>query len=68
MDTDISRHVTWPHEVVYTVAGKPVVYDDISLSLFVRGYLIVMDGEKLVVKPHIAHHEQELMADTELYG
>ena len=66
-DTLISRHVTRPHEVVYTVAGKPVVYNDISLALFVNGYLIVMEGEKQAVKSQMAHHLQELIADIDLY-
>ena len=36
----MSRCVTWPREVVYTIAGKLVVYDDISLALFMRRYMI----------------------------
>ena len=50
------------------MAGNPGVDDHISLALFVSRYLIVMEGEKYVVKPHMARHLQELMADTNLYG
>ena len=45
-DTLISWHIVRPHKVVYTVAGKPMVYDHISLALFVSGHLIAMEGEK----------------------
>ena len=67
-DTLVSRCITWPLEVVYTIAGKPVAYDDISLVLFVNGYLRFMEGEKQAVKSQMVNHLHELMADTELYG
>ena len=41
---------------------------DISLALFVSGWLIAMEGEKPAVKSHMARHLQELIPDTELYG
>ena len=44
-DSTISKRATWPHEMVYIVAGKPTFYDEISLVLFINGYLIVMKGE-----------------------
>ena len=50
------------------MAGKPAVYDDISLALFVSGYLIIMEGENQAVKSQVARHLQQLTADTELYG
>ena len=40
MDTLVSHCITWLHEVVYTAAGQPVVYNKISLVLFVKGYII----------------------------
>ena len=58
-DALVSRYINWPHELVY---------DEISLVLFVNGYLIVMEGEKHAVKSKMASHLQDLMADTELYG
>ena len=60
--------MTWLHEVVHTVAGKPAVYDDISMPLFVQGYLIVMEDEKEAVRDQMASHLQDLMSDSELYG
>ena len=41
--TMVLNKVTWPHEVVYTSAGKPATYQHISIPLFIHGYLIVMD-------------------------
>ena len=38
--------VTWPHKTVYTSAGKTAAYQDISIPLFVQGYLIIMDSEE----------------------
>ena len=67
-DSAISKHVTWPHDVVYTVAAKAAAYDKMSLVLFINRYLIVMEGEKQSVKEWMANHLQDLMADTEHYG
>ena len=64
--TLIYRYITWPHEVVYTMCMM-TMSDVISLVLFVSWYLIVMEGMTSVVTLHMAHHLQELMADTELY-
>ena len=44
----------WPHEVVYTVAGTAAVYD-ISMPLFVHGYLIMMQGEEAVRAQMTSH-------------
>ena len=64
----MTRQVTWPHEVVYTVAGKAAVYDDISMPLFMQGYLIVMEGKKEAVSAQMASHHKDLVTDSELYG
>ena len=39
MDSIITRKVVWPHEVVFTTQGQPPVYSEMSLALFVNGYL-----------------------------
>ena len=49
------------------MAGKPAVYDEISMVLFIHGYLIVMEGEKEALKATMGTHLKDLMADTELY-
>ena len=67
MDTTVKR-ITWPHDVMYTGAGQPKVFEDMSISLFVSGYLMVMAGERDQVKPHMIQHLQDLMKDVESYG
>ena len=37
--------VTWPHEDVYTLKGKPATSQDLLIPLFIHGYLIIMDTE-----------------------
>ena len=60
--------IAWPHEVVYTSAGKPASYEELSTPLLVQGYLIVMKGEKEAVRAWMASRLEELMGDAELYG
>ena len=36
----VVNKVTWPHKVVYSLAGKPASYQDISIPQFVLGYMI----------------------------
>ena len=64
----VLHKVTWPHELVYTSDGKPVVYDELSIALFIGGYLAVIATEKLPIKTLMAHHLQDLMAGAELYS
>ena len=45
-----------------------MVYDKISLVLFVNDYLLVMEVEKPAVISHMAHHLRQLMGDIELQG
>lgn len=40
--TLVIKRITWPHEVVYSLAGKLVAYENLSVSAFLQGYLIVM--------------------------
>ena len=46
----VVKRVTWLNEVVYSVAEKPAVYEDLSISLFIKGYLSVMKGEEGAIK------------------
>lgn len=55
-------------KVVYTVAGKPAAYQDISIPLFVEGYLVIMKGEEGAIRQRMASHLKELMSDAEVYG
>ena len=64
----VVRKVTWLHEVVYTLEGKPAAYQDISVPLFVPGYLITMDSQDTTTKHRMVEHLQDLMSDAEMYG
>ena len=66
----VVKRITWPYEVIYmySVAGKPAIYEELSLPLFVQGYLIVMKGEERAIRAKMATHLEELMEDAELYS
>ena len=44
------------------------MYDELSLSLFVKRYLTTMKREEGATKDKMASHIEELMEDSELYG
>ena len=54
------KMITWSHEVVYTAVGNTASYNERSIPLFVKGYLIVMRGEEEAVR---ASHLDDLMGD-----
>ena len=56
------------HELIYTAAGKPLAYEELSIPHFVQGHLIVMRGKKETITAKMASHLEELMGDSELYG
>ena len=66
--TIVLNKVTWPHEVVNISIAKPATYGDMSIPLFVQGYLITMEGEESPSMQKMAIHLNELMSDAELYG
>ena len=50
-----------------TVVGQPVVCEELAITLFMRGYLPVMGTIKPALKPIMAKHLKELMADANVY-
>ena len=44
------------------------MYEDLSITLFVSGYLAIMETLKSSFKHIMAKHLKELMADAEVYG
>ena len=56
------KRIAWPHELVYTSGGEPVVYDHLSMPLFVSGYMAVLDTVKSGVK-HAGHAEAPQRVD-----
>ena len=43
--------VVWPHKVVYMAAGKQTEYEQLTVPLFISGYITVMVAEKASVSP-----------------
>ena len=56
----VVRRITWPQELIYTAGGQPVVYEQLSLPLFVTGYLVWMDMVKLGLNEIMLKHLQKL--------
>ena len=44
------------------------MYENLMVTLFFSGYLVVMETVKFAVKPLMAKHLKELIGDTEVYG
>ena len=56
-------HTSW-----CTEAGQPAVYKELSVTLFMSGYLVVMETVKPALKPIFSNHLKQLMANAEVYG
>ena len=53
--------------MVFTNQGQPLVYWEMSLTLFIKCYLSVLAEETDTNKAHMLHHLQDLMEDCEVY-
>ena len=60
--------MTRPNEAVYVADGMPAVYDEMLMPLFIQGYVIVMEEEKVSVRTQMSTHLKDLMSDSQLYG
>ena len=40
------KKVTWSHELVYMAKDQPAMYDDLSVTLFLSGYLAIIKTVK----------------------
>ena len=60
--------VTWPYELVYMATSQPAMYEDLSVTLFVSGYLAIKETLEPSLKPIMAKHLKELMDNAEVYG
>ena len=67
-DTTVVNQVIWPHELIYTPAGQPVLYKELISMAFVNGYLSVMALESQQVKVSMLAQLQDMMEDGEAYG
>ena len=62
------KHITWPHELIYTSWGHPAVYKQLSMPLFISGYIAIRDTVKSELKEIMLKHLWDLMADAATYG
>ena len=53
--------------MVYASAGQPTVYEEMSVTVFVSGFLMVMVRGKDDIKPYMLQHLQKVMEDTKSY-
>ena len=53
-DSMVLHKVTWPNELVYMSAGQPAIYDELSIPLFIRGCLAILEAEKQHLRPIMA--------------
>ena len=67
-DSLVLHPVVWQHQMLYTMVGQLAVYEDISILLFVIGYMQVLEAEKLAIRPLMDEYLEELMGCAELYG
>ena len=67
-DSIVVKRINWPHELMYTSGGKPAVYEQVSMPLFMSGYLCVLDRVKSGEKQIMLKHLKELMADASTYA
>ena len=67
-DNTVVNQITWPHELIYTPAGQPAVYEYVSPMMFVNGYLEVLARVEQDTKVQMLSHWQELMTDGEACG
>ena len=59
----VLKKVTWPHKLIYTAKGKFAQCEDLSVSLFVSGYMAVIDTENPALRLVMKKHLKELMSD-----
>ena len=64
----VVKRITWQHGVVHFAARKLAGYEDLSIPMFVQGYLIIMKDEEEAIKDKMATHLEELICNAQLYG
>ena len=66
-ETTVLRHIMWPHELVYEPGSQPAIYDELTLHLFISGYLAILEVVKTDQKDAMLKHLSDLMADAPVY-
>lgn len=60
-DSIVVKCIIWPHEVVLMAGSHPTMYEELSPSLFVSGYLAILETVKANQKDIILKHLIDLM-------
>ena len=50
----VVKRITWPNELACRVDGKPAIYEELTLLLFLSRYVSVLDIVNSVPKKHDA--------------
>ena len=64
----VVKSITWPHEHMYTSGWQLAIYEQLTMPLFVSGYIVFLDTVKSGFKEVMLKHLWELMADADTYG
>ena len=46
-DSMVVIRITWPRELIYTTGEQPIMHEQLSMPLFMSGYLAVLDMVKV---------------------
>ena len=58
VDNTVINQITWPHELLYTCAGEPAVYEKLTSIACVNACLTVMVGQSGFTKASMLIHLQ----------
>ena len=67
-DSRVVKHITLPHELIFTSRGQCAMCKQLSVPLFILGYIAILDTVKSMLKEIMFNYLRELMADAATYG
>ena len=67
-DSQVVNRIKWLHEMGCSFVLQAPVYKDMSLALFLNGYLVIVAEESNSVRDILLRHLQELFEDVVVYG
>ena len=60
--------IKWPQEYIYSVEGKQVSINDMSVVQFIRGFIAMMNDSPPDIRPYMLTHLSETMVDAEKFS
>ena len=64
---NVLKQITWLHELVYGTAGQHTIYDELPLTLFIQGYLVIIESDRPHQWEAMLKHLSKLMDDVVIY-